>query len=105
MINELIYLMLPAVISVFLLVFIRIRLNSGTWFSSNKNIAGQEHFNGLLVVSAPAFTACMGVVCLVSGENLGLLMLGVKLSIISMVLFVVSSVITPVLFVKKRNED
>lgn len=103
MINEFIYLAIPAVISLFMFVSIRIKLRTGTSVSYYKIFADQERLNGLLLISAPAFTAFMGLICLISGGNLGLLMLGVQLSLISLVLFVVGSAISSVLCVKGRT--
>lgn len=103
MITEFMYLAIPAVITAFVIVFTRI--SPGAWVSSYDSFAGQSRLKGLLAIVTPAFAACMGVVCLVSGENIGLLMLGVKLSLLSMILLVVGSVISSALFVKNRNKD
>ena len=55
------------------------------------------------IISFPVFAACMGMMCLVSSESIGLLLFGIKLSLLSIMLFVVSSIITSSLIMKKRN--
>lgn len=61
--------------------------------SSSKDSLNQGRINGLLVLSAPLFTACMGIICILSGENINLLKLGANLGLVSAILFLAGSVI------------
>ena len=105
MIKAIISISIPAVIISFAYLIMRIKVKGDSSISSHTIISGQSRLCGFILVAAPAFTACMGLVCLLLCENISLLMLGAEISLLSITLFLTGSVIISLMSDMKRNKD
>jgi len=104
---DLIKAMMPLSIPVAIISIIYLYMKAQTKLSSTssrKDSLSQGRINGLLVLSAPLFTACMGIICILSGENINLLKLGANLGLLSAILFLAGSVILSIFEMEKRNK-